>query len=246
LAGCFAYTTRQNEIEAPGDPGEYSDIKKTRNARPSTRDLVQENLWYLDTGVSSPTFFWGRWVRRKELHFVAVGAPGAGGGSIGGSSDAGVVVENLLVAFDDDGRPLQWNVVDDDDVLKKMVPILRRSKIDDQLLPPVPFPCQFQWDQRKSLKSGSSRHFKTISLRFFTASDRRKPTCEVNGAGQGRARDRGAPDFDRPGKRVEIAAVGRRCASVTKGALQPTDLVGDERSCPAAALRLTGRIQASR
>jgi hypothetical protein len=179
LAGCFAYTTRQRQIEAPGGRGEYSDIKKTRNARPSTRDLVQENLWYLDTGVSSPTFFWGRWIRRKELHFVAVGAPGAGGGMIGGSSDAGVVVENLLVGFDNDGRTLQWNVVDDDDVLKKMVPILRRSRIDDQL-PPVPYPCQFQWDQLKWLKSGSSRHYRTISLRFFTASDSRKPTCEVN------------------------------------------------------------------
>ena len=150
LTGCFAYPVRNSNIVAPGGSGEIADLKRTRKARPATRDLVQKNLGYLDTGLSSPTFFWGRWVRRKQLNFVAVGAPGAGGGAIGGPVGSGhPVVENLLIAFDNDGNVLRWHVVDDDDLLKRMVRMLKGSGASAAVrMPPVPYSCAFfPWDQ---------------------------------------------------------------------------------------------------
>ena len=187
LAGCYAYTTRNSEIVAPGGSGDFGEIKLTRKAKPTTRDLVQKKLGFLDTGFSSPTFFWGRWVRGKELNFVAIGAPGAGGGSIGASRNAGTVVENLLIEFDSGGQATQWKVVDDDDLLKTMVPILRRNRPSGGQMPPVPWGCPFfQWDQVTRVKSDPPpkrlrvQHHELINLQFFTASDKREPWCAVD------------------------------------------------------------------
>ena len=184
LTGCFAYPVRNKDIVAPGGSGEIADLKRTRKAKPATRDRVQRELGYLDTGLSSPTFFWGRWVRQKQLNFVAVGAPGAGGGSIGGPVGSGhPVVENLLIAFDNDGNVLQWHVVDDDDLLKRMVPLLKRTGARAGQMPPVPYQCSFfPWDQVTRVKTDPPnrrvRHQDStlVRMQFFTASDK-EPVC---------------------------------------------------------------------
>ena len=188
LIGCVAYPVRNKTILAPGGSGEIADLKRTRKARPATRDLVQKNLGYLDTGVSSATFFWGRWVRQKELNFFAVGAPGAGGGSIGGPVGSGhPVVENLLIAFDNDGNVLQWHVVDDDDLLERMAPMLKRRGLRAGQMPQVPYQCAFfRWDDVTRVKTDPPdrrvRHqdYTLIRMQFFQASDKKTPVCVMD------------------------------------------------------------------
>ncbi len=186
--GCVAYPVRSKTIRAPGGSGEVADLKKTRKARPVTRDLVQKNLGYLDTGLSSATFLWGRWVRQKELNFVAFGAPGAGGGSIGGPVGSGhPVVENLLIGFDNDGNVLQWHVVDDDDLLERLAPMLKRRGLRAGQMPPAPSQCApFQWDQVARVKTDPPerrvRHqdYTLIRMHFFEASNRKTPLCVMD------------------------------------------------------------------
>lgn len=188
LIGCVAYPVRNKDIRAPGGSGEIADLKRTRKAKPATRDLVQKNLGYLDTGLSSSTFFWGRWVRQKELNFVAVGAPGAGGGAIGGPVGRGhPVVENLLIEFDNAGNVRQWHVVDDDDLLERMVPMLKRNGPSAGQMPSVPNACAFfRWDQLTRVKtdppSKRVRHqdYALIRMQFFTASEKKAPVCVMD------------------------------------------------------------------
>lgn len=114
---------------------------------------VLKTLARLDTGVGSSSFFWGRWTRTSELVVIAIGAPGAGGGGVAGPVSERPIVENLLVEFDKNEHVVQWDVMDDDDLLEKMAPILKRARDTRGQTARIPSSCRFQWHDLTRVKA---------------------------------------------------------------------------------------------
>ena len=143
--GCIMYKTRDRGVRAPNGIGLFPDIKDVVKDKRSNRRTVQRRLGFLDTGLSSPRLFWGRWERRSDLNAI-FGGPQLGGGEVVLSSHP--VVENLIVEFDDAGHILQWKIVDDGDLLQWLAPVVKRAR--DVNVPPAPIPADctfFEWNQ---------------------------------------------------------------------------------------------------
>lgn len=77
--------------------------------------------------------------------------------------------------------------MDDDDLLKRMVPILKRTGASAGQMPSVPYPCAFfRWDQLTRVKTDPPnkrvrhRDYTLIRMQFFTASAKKTPVCVVD------------------------------------------------------------------
>jgi len=175
MSSCFAYRTREKQVLGPGGSENFPTIKKTVKAETATRDAIQKQLRHLDTGVGSPAFFWGRWVRDSELQWVSIGPMGTGSWT----SNARTDVQNLFAEFDNNGRVRRWEVFDEDDLAEKMIELLRRTGPTTGLSAPTPLSCVFQWRQLTRVKAHSHDSYSSIKLEFFITPDRKQAVCSV-------------------------------------------------------------------
>jgi hypothetical protein len=181
--GCLVLPSRQTKVQAPGGPIELSDIKKTIKNRSFTREIIQDRLGFLDTGISSSSLFWGRWTRTAQLVVIPLAA-GATGALVSFAQHP--FVENMVAEFDKDGRILQWKIVDDNHLLGRLVPALKRAGDISVQSAKVPSQCAFQWNQLTLVKAVTPKkrirrqNARQIQLEFFVTPDKKIAACSVD------------------------------------------------------------------
>jgi hypothetical protein len=135
LNGCTApvFAIHRAAVVGPGGSGKASDLK-ILNDRGVTRDAVQKQLGFIDTGSSTASFFWGRWIRKWDIYWI-----GTGGGVLERWG-----THNVIVEFGKDGLVSHWDSVDDEKLLRKLIPVLKRNGASGIPAPQLPLNCRFQ------------------------------------------------------------------------------------------------------
>jgi hypothetical protein len=178
MSGCIPIPIHRKAITGDGGIGKMSDLNVLKG-KAVTRDVVQEKLGFLDTGSSTPGFFWGRWERAWDLHAIWVLPPVAFT-----TKDTSWHSGNLIVEFSEDGQATNWDVVDDGHILQSLIHVVKRTRPTPIREPQLPASCRFEWNQLtrvkvKSLRKKAGTLF-TIFLEFRTGSQKVSATaCEV-------------------------------------------------------------------
>ena len=120
-------------IVGRGGSGKISDLKILKN-RGVTRDAVQKQLGFIDTGSSTPSFFWGRWIRNWDMYWILLVQAGGGVEQLWGT-------QNVIVEFGQDGFVSHWDIVDDPKLLGKLTPVLKRNGVINIPTGQVPQRC---------------------------------------------------------------------------------------------------------
>jgi hypothetical protein len=121
LTACVpVFVIHRTAIVGRGGTGKASDLK-ILNDRGVTRNAVQKQLGFIDTGSSTPSFFWGRWIRKWDIYYIfLLQAGGYGPEQLWGT-------QNVIVEFGQDGLMSHWDMVDDPKLLRKLIPVLKRN-----------------------------------------------------------------------------------------------------------------------
>ena len=115
------------------------------------REEVATKLAAIDTSYSNPRLFWGRWSESRWAAWVIAGQ-GSGGGRIWH-------VQNILVAFDEDGTVTSKEMFKDNDALWRA--------LHSHMLTAPPPPLDLSQPIRISIRTLKHREPKAILLRVL-------------------------------------------------------------------------------
>jgi hypothetical protein len=144
-AGCIAIPYHPRGITGSGGSGKTSQFKVLKG-NAVTKDVVDKELSFIETGVRAPQLIWGRFSRKWVWCFF-------GPGILGCEDKWGSY--NLIAEFEQDHRLKQWKIVDDGDFLKTISPILRQNNVVQAATMTVRAPCSLPWNDLTRVKAQS-------------------------------------------------------------------------------------------